>query len=118
MSSNSFLYLGFFAYFLELLVSAELRMEFYIFLIYLKFQCQNLILKRHLLILYLNLFLSVIILDFLVSKDIGTFFLNNDFKILFILCHSKFSLIGFDPGLVDSSPISIKFAPLFINLIA
>ena len=48
--------------------------------------------------------------DFLVSKDIGIFLLNF-FKTLLILFHSKFSLIAFDPGLVDSPPISIKSAP-------
>ena len=42
----------------------------------------------------------------------GNFLLAN-FKILLILLHSKFSFIGFDPGLVDSPPTSTKFAPEF-----
>ena len=37
---------------------------------------------------------------------------------MLILFHSKFSLIDFDPGLVDSPPISINFAPDFIKEIA
>ena len=49
-------------------------------------------------------------LDFLVSKDIGIFLLIN-FRTLLILFHSKFSSIFFDPGFVDSPPMSIKFAP-------
>ncbi len=44
------------------------------------------------------------------SKDNGIFLLIN-FKILLILLHSKSSLIFLDPGLVDSPPTSIKFAP-------
>ena len=58
-----------------------------------------------------------IIFDFRVSKEIGTFLLNN-FKILPILNHSNFSSIDFDPGLVDSPPISIKLAPALYKLIA
>ena len=54
-------------------------------------------------------------LDFLVSKDIGNLFFINNFKILLTLRHSKLSLIAFDPGLVDSPPTSIKFAPWFIK---
>ena len=55
--------------------------------------------------------------DFLVSKDIGIFLINS-FKILLILIHSNFSFIGLDPGLVDSPPISIKFAPELNKFIA
>ena len=42
-------------------------------------------------------------------------FLLTNLKILFTLFHSKFSLIAFDPGLVDSPPISTKVAPEFNN---
>ena len=49
--------------------------------------------------------------DFLVSRDIS-FFLSIFFKIFFILFHSTFELTGFDPGLVDSPPISTMCAPL------
>ena len=48
----------------------------------------------------------------------GIFLLTKDFKILLILFHSKLSLIGFDPGRVDSPPTSIKLAPQFFRLIA
>jgi len=58
-----------------------------------------------------------IILDFLVSKDIGILF-TISFNILLILFHSCFSFTGFDPGLVDSPPTSIKDAPLLNKLIA
>ena len=51
------------------------------------------------------------------SKDIGNF-LPNGFKILCILLHSKFSFIDLEPGLVDSPPISIKFAPELNKFIA
>ena len=51
------------------------------------------------------------------SKDIGIFLLSS-FKILFILVHSLFSFIGLDPGLVDSPPTSIKFAPELNKFIA
>ena len=34
--------------------------------------------------------------------------------VFFTLCHSSFSSIVFDPGLVDSPPISIIVAPLLI----
>tara|TARA_Y200000002_G_C22592665_1_gene625938 strand:+ start:280 stop:639 length:360 start_codon:yes stop_codon:yes gene_type:complete len=57
------------------------------------------------------------IIDFLVSKESGIFFVSI-FKILFNLAHSFFSLIGLEPGLVDSPPTSIKFAPLLNKLIA
>jgi len=40
----------------------------------------------------------------------GIFFTIN-FNILLILSHSCFSLIGFDPGLVDSPPTSTTDAP-------
>ena len=62
----------------------------------------------------------IITLDFLVSKDnnaFGNFFLNL-LIIIFILDHSCAALIVLDPGLVDSPPISMIFAPsLSINLI-
>ena len=50
--------------------------------------------------------------DFLVSIDnnvLGNFFLN--FLYFLTLCHSIFGEIIFDPGLVDSPPISIISAP-------
>ena len=52
------------------------------------------------------------------SRDKGIFFLISNFKILLILLHSKLSLTAFDPGLVDSPPISINFAPAFNKWIA
>ena len=38
-------------------------------------------------------------------------FLHTNFRILLTLLHSKLSSIFFDPGFVDSPPISTKFAP-------
>ena len=44
------------------------------------------------------------------SNEIGIFLLI-DLIIFSILCHSILLVIAFDPGLVDSPPISIIFAP-------
>ena len=51
-----------------------------------------------------------IISDFLVSNDTGIF-LQVNFNISLILFHSVFELTPLEPGLVDSPPISIIFAP-------
>ena len=43
-------------------------------------------------------------------------FLPINLRTLLILFHSKFSFTEFDPGLVDSPPMSINFAPDLIKL--